>query len=71
MFCRLFHQHVKQVPISRNATQAPRPIPILAPAERWVPHAGNPGMPQRPELSVKLRPDHKNTVLTSHLFRNM
>ena len=30
-------------------------MPTFAPAERWGPHVGNPGMPQRPALSVKLK----------------
>lgn len=40
--------------MSRNPTHDPRAMPILAPVDRCVPHVGNPGMPQRPELSVKL-----------------
>ena len=31
-------------------------MPTLAPAERWGPQVGNPGMPHRPALSVKLQP---------------
>lgn len=30
-------------------------MPILVAAEGWDLHAGNPGMPHRPALSVKLQ----------------
>lgn len=59
IFCRLFHQHVKQVAISTRATRDASPMPILAPTERCGPHVANPGMPQRPELSVKLHKDEQ------------
>lgn len=55
IFCRLFHQHVMQVAITTTATHAPKPMPILAPTVRCGPHVGNPGIPQRPALSVKLK----------------
>lgn len=55
IFCRLFHQHVMHVAITTTATHAPNPMPILAPIVRCGPHVGNPGIPQRPALSVKLK----------------
>ena len=30
-------------------------MPTLPPPERWGPHVGNPGIPHRPALSVKLQ----------------
>lgn len=55
IFCRLFHQHIKQITMRREATDAQKAMPIFAPAERWGPQVGNPGIPQRPALSVKLQ----------------
>lgn len=37
-----------------NVAHAPSPMPIFAPTDRWDPHLGNPGIPHRPALSVKL-----------------
>lgn len=54
IFCRLFHQIIKQPRISKNETKTPIAMPTLEPVERWGPHVGNPGMPQRPALAVKL-----------------
>lgn len=66
MFCRLFHQTIKQAMMSKNETKTPIAMPTLEPVERWGPHVGNPGMPQRPALPEKLHIAKKNR-LTSHL----
>lgn len=61
IFCRLFQQHTEKITRSRNNTSEPRAIPTFAPAVRWGPHEGSPGMPQRPELSVKLHTKNYET----------
>ena len=55
IFCRLFHQHIEQMPMSSNNNNAPKTMPTFAPAERWGSHVRSPGIPQRPALSVKLQ----------------
>jgi hypothetical protein len=55
IFWRLFRQHIEQITMSSNDNNAPKAMPTFAPAERWVPHVGSPGIPQRPALSVKLQ----------------
>lgn len=40
--------------MSKNETKTPIAMPTLEPVERWGPHVGNPGMPQRPALPEKL-----------------
>lgn len=54
IFCRLFQQQTAKVIMNKNMHKAPNAIPILALADRCGPHAGSPGIPQRPALSVKL-----------------
>lgn len=55
IFCRLFQQHIEKITSSRNNKSEPKAMPTFAPAVRWGPHEGSPGIPQRPALSVKLR----------------
>lgn len=62
IFCRLFHQHTEQMPMSSNNNNAPKAMPTFAPAERWGPHVRSPGIPQRPALSVKLQ----TTMVSMH-----
>lgn len=55
MFCRLFHQPIKQMTTNKKPNTAPNAMPIFAPADKCGPHVRSPGIPHRPALSVKLQ----------------